>query len=108
MEYYVKLTTQAQEQMKEIRDYIHHELLAPDAAKNTLLLLGSEMASLSRMPKRVKLVEEEPWRSDGVRVKTVKNFLIYFWINEPEKVVQVFAVIYVRRDQINILSQLEM
>ena len=108
MEYHVKITTQAQEHLKEIRDYISHELLAPEAAKNMLMLLGSEMASLSHMPKRVKLVDEEPWRSEGVRVKAVKNYLIYFWINEPEMIVQVFAIIYARRDQINILSQLDL
>ena len=104
----MKITAQAQEQLKEIRSYICNELLAPEAAKRILMLLGTEMASLSRMPRRVRLVDEEPWRSEGVRVKAVKNYLIYFWINEPEKIVQVFAVIYARRDQVNILSQLDM
>jgi len=108
MEYHVKITTQAKEQLQEIRDYIAHELLAPEAAKNMLMLLGAEMASLATMPKRVKLVDEEPWRSEGVRVKAVKNYLVYFWINEPEMTVQVFAVIYAKRDQIKILSQLDM
>ena len=69
------------EQLKEIRNYIDKELLAPDAAKNMLMLLAKEMASLSHLPKRVKLIDEEPWRSEGVRVKSVKkNYLIYFWI----------------------------
>lgn len=108
MEYHVKITTQAKEQLREIRDYIVHELLAPEAAKNMLMLLGAEMASLANMPKRIKLVDEEPWRSEGVRVKAVKNYLVYFWINEPEMIVQVFAVIYAKRDQIKILSQLDM
>lgn len=108
MKYHVKITTQAKEQLREIRDYIAHELLAPEAAQNMLMLLGAEMASLANMPKRVKLVDEEPWRSEGVRVKAVKNYLVYFWINEPEMIVQVFAVIYAKRDQIKILSQLDM
>ena len=56
------------------------------------------MASLSQMPKRVPLIEEEPWRSEGVRVRAVRNFLIYFWVNEAEKTVQIIAVIYARRD----------
>ena len=63
MEYQVRITAQAQEQLREIRDYITNELLAPDAAQNMLRLLASEMASLSRMPGRVRLVDEEPWRS---------------------------------------------
>lgn len=108
MEYHVKITAQAKEHLCKIRDYIAQELLAPDAARNTLMLLASEMAALSTMPKRVRLVEEEPWRSEGVRVKPVKNYLVYFWINESEMTVQVFAVIYARRNQISVLSQLEL
>ena len=106
--FYVRITAQAQEHLAAIRDYIANELLAPDAAKNMLLLLGKEMSSLARMPLRVKLVDEEPWRSEGVRMKAVKNYLIYFWVNEAEQTVQVFAVIYARRDQINALAGLEL
>ncbi len=108
MAYHVRITAQAQAHLAAIRDYIANELLAPDAAKNLLKLLAKEMASLSRMPLRMKLVEEEPWRSEGVRMKAVKNYLIYFWVNEPEQTVQVFAVIYARRDQINTLAGMEL
>ena len=66
------------------------------------------MASLAHMPGRVRLVDEEPWRSEGVRMKAVKNFLMYFWIDEEKKLVQVFAVIYARRDQVSALSSMEM
>lgn len=37
-----------------------------------------------------------------------RNFLIYFWVNEAEKTVQIIAVIYARRDQISVLSQLDL
>ena len=99
MEYEVRITLQAQAHLREIRDYIAQKLLAPEAAKSTVQRLGTVMASLSQMPKRVPLVEEEPWRSEGVRVKAIRNFLIYFWVNEAEKTVQIIAVIYARRDQ---------
>ena len=106
MEYEVRITLQAQAHLREIRDYIAQKLLAPEAAKNTVQRLGTVMASLSQMPNRVPLIEEEPWRSEGVRVRAVKNFLIYFWVNEAEKTVQIIAVIYARRDQTSVLSQL--
>ena len=108
MEYEVRITLQAQAHLREIRDYIAQKLLAPEAAKSTVQRLGTVMASLSQMPKRVSLVEEEPWRSEGVRVRAVKNFLIYFWVNEAEKTVQIIAVIYARRDQTSVLSQLDL
>ena len=108
MEYEVRITLQAQTHLREIRDYIAQKLLAPEAAKSTVQRLGTVMASLSQMPKRVPLVEEEHWRSEGVRVKAIRNFLIYFWVNEAEKTVQVIAVIYARRDQTSVLSQLDL
>ena len=108
MEYEVRITLQAQAHLREIRDYIAQKLLAPEAAKNTVQRLGTVMASLSQMPNRVPLIEEEPWRSEGVRVRAVKNFLIYFWVNEAEKTVQIIAVIYARRDQTSVLSQLDL
>lgn len=54
------------------------------------------------------MVNEEPWRGAGVRVKAVKNYLIYFWIDEPEMIVQVFAIIYAKRDQVKTLLQPDM
>ena len=65
MEYEVRITLQAQAHLREIRDYIAQKLLAPEAAKSTVQRLGIVMASLSQMPKRVPLVEEEPWRSEA-------------------------------------------
>ena len=108
MEYEVRITLQAQAHLREIRDYIAQKLLAPEAAKNTVQRLGTVMASLSQMPNRVPLIEEEPWRSEGVRVRAVRNFLIYFWVSEAEKTVQIIAVIYARRDQTSVLSQLDL
>ena len=108
MEYEVRITLQAQAHLCEIRDYIAQKLLAPEAAKNTVQRLGTVMASLSQMPNRIPLIEEEPWRSEGVRVRAVRNFLIYFWVNEAEKTVQIIAVIYARRDQTSVLSQLDL
>lgn len=108
MEYEVRITLQAQAHLREIRDYIAQKLLAPEAAKNTVQRLGTVMASLSQMSNRVPLIEEEPWRSEGVRVRAVRNFLIYFWVNEAEKTVQIIAVIYARRDQTSVLSQLDL
>lgn len=51
------------------------------------------------MPYRVKLIEEVPWREMGFRKIRVKNYYIYFWVNDDTKEVNIIAVIYVRRDQ---------
>lgn len=105
--YIVKITSQAQEQIQEITYYIAHELKAPDAALNLLNTLEHSIASLSQFPQRIPLINMEPWRTNGIRRLPVKNFLVYFWIDENNMKVQITAVIYGKRDQIRQLSQMD-
>lgn len=106
--YTVKLTRQAEEQLREIVDYIRFTLQAPNTASKMLDALAEEIYSLDQFPYRAPLTEEEPWHSQGVRRISVKNFLIYFWVDEAQKNVQVTGIIYGRRDQRHQLSSLDM
>lgn len=98
--YEVKITRQAQEQMAEIVDYISNELFGPEAASNLLDKMENSIMSLAEFPERFQLVEEEPWKTEEIHRLVVENFLVYYWINKPEKKVQITAVIYAKRDQI--------
>ena len=69
--------------------------------------LEKELLSLSRLPNQVALTEEEPWHSAGIRKLSVKNYLVYFWVNEDQKQVQITAVVYGRRDQRNVLQNMK-
>ena len=104
-EYSIRITRQARDHLREIRRYIEHELLAPIAAKNTIAAIKAEIESLGHVPSRIHLTPDQPWHDQGVRRVCVKNYYIYFWIDEENKKVQIIAVIYVRRDQ---ARQLEM
>lgn len=106
--YEVRITEQAQNQMKEIVDYISYELFAPEAADRLLDKMEKCIINLSEYPERHQLLEEEPWRTEGVRKIVVNNFLVYYWINSSEKRVQVIAVIYSKRDQLEQLSNINM
>ena len=94
--------------MREIAHYISYDLMAPEAADNLLDDLKASILKLSVLPKKYPLIEEEPWRSEGVRKSVVKNFLVYYWIDEEYNKVQVTAVIYSKRDQIKQLKNMEM
>ncbi len=105
-EYKIKVTRQAKEHLVLIREYISTELKEPIIAKRILELLKSEMMSLQTMPYRVKCIDEQPWGELGFRKIRVKNYYVYFWVDENRKEVQIFAVIYMRRDQVKQLEQL--
>ena len=106
--YMVKITTQAQEQLKEMISYINYTLQARGTAMKMLDTLQEEIASLDQFPNRVPLTEEEPWRSQGIHKFPVKNYLIYFWVDEETKKVQIIGAVYGRKDQRHQLSNLDM
>ena len=106
MNYTIRITRQAREHLREIRRYIENELKAPQAALNTIDAIKAEILSLQEMPARIHLTPEEPWREQGVRREVVRNFYIYFWIDEDNRKVQVIAVVYIKRDQVKQLIQM--
>ena len=103
MRYEVKLTAQAIEQIEETIQYISKILLAPEIARKWADVLQCKIGELDSMPSRYPLIEEEPWRTKGIRKMLVKNFLVYYLVDEENKTVWVTAVIYGRRDQISAL-----
>lgn len=106
--YEIKITRQAQEQMTEIVDYISLELFAPGTAGNLLDKMENSIMALAEFPERNQLIEEEPWRTEGIRKIIVNNFLVYYWINNAERKVHVTAVIYAKRNQVEQLSKMKM
>ena len=106
--YVVKITSQAEAQMQEIIHYITYGLKAPDAALHLLNVLEDSFTSLAHFPQRVALIDEEPWRTNGIHRLPVKNFLVYFLIDEDNTKVQIIAVIYEKRNQLRQLSQMDM
>ena len=106
--YIVKLTQQAEENLREIADYIRFTLQAPSTSAKMLDTLAEEIFSLDQFPYRAPLTEEEPWHSQGVHALTVRNFLVYFWVDEAAKKVQVMGIVYGRSDQRHQLSGLDL
>ena len=106
VEYNIKITPQAVDHLQEIRNYIECELNAPAAAKKLLHLFKHKMNQLALMPQSYRTIEEEPWRSQGVRKSSANNYYIYYWIDDVNKEVHILAVIYNKRDQYQHLLEL--
>lgn len=106
MDYKVKLTDHAVAQLQEVVIYISKVLQASTVAKHWAARVKKELASLSTMPARYPLTEEEPWHTEGIHKMSVENFLVYYWINEEKKIVWITAIVYARRDQLRVLREM--
>ena len=82
-------TLQAQQDLKNIYEYIAYSLLVPDTARNMSRQIMQSVRSLETMPERNPLYKEEPWHSQGVRFIPVKNYLLFYTVNNETHTVSI-------------------
>ena len=97
--YHLVISPEAQEDIRGIVFYIARELSAPQAALRLADDFQKAIGTLSEMPERIKLLDESPWRDAGIRKLSVRNYYVYFWIDDATVSVKVLSVIYARREQ---------
>ena len=78
MDYTVKVEPSALLQLEEIVKYISDVLLVPETAKKWLDVMEEAISGLDVFPCRFALIEDEPWKSNGVRKMAIKGFMVYY------------------------------
>ena len=102
--YEIIMTPDSINDLLDLRNYIADVLLARDTALKLIQHIRDEISKLSELPGRIKPMDDEPWKSRGVRRLLCKNFYVYYRIDENAKRVYILNVIYAKRDQLNALS----
>ena len=104
MIYEVEVSEQADSDLREIFEYIAFELQSPENASGQLDRLEEQMLSLYTMPERYRKYEKEPWKSRGLRVLQVDNYVVLYISDSDKKVVTILRVMYAGRDIDNQLN----
>ena len=94
----VQVSKQADRDLRDIFEYIAFELLAPENAAGQLDRLEDAISKLDNMPEKYRRYEREPWKSRGLRVFPVDNYMVFYIPNMDSKVVTVIRVMYGGRD----------
>ncbi len=94
----VQISEQADRDLRGIYEYIAFELLAPENAAGQLDQLESAISKLDHMPDKFRRYDREPWKSRGLRVFPVDNYLVFYIPNEDTRIVTVIRVMYGGRD----------
>ena len=103
--YEVVITPDAEADLRQIRDYIAYGIDARKIALAQVRAIRQAMEGLRTFPARNRLMDEEPWKSRGIRRLLVRNYFIYYRIDEGAGRVYVLNVIFARRDQVRAITQ---
>jgi len=88
----------ALQDMKEIAQYIGCELSNPSAAEKLAHEMIEAAEGLTAFPYAKPVHHTSKPLKHEFRRLTVKNYAMFYWINELEKKITVARVLYVRRD----------
>ena len=98
MIYSVKISEKAESDLKEIFEYVAFELLSVQTAFDLLERLEKSILNLNQMPNRHIAYEKEPWKSRGLRIMPVGNYIVLYIVDEESAVVNIVRVMYGGRE----------
>lgn len=97
--YHVALTHIAENDIIEVARYITNELYDRAAADRLVDEFYDAMRSLGEMPERHEKIKDEDYIiPEGIRRFGVKNYDIYYSLDELESVVYIRRVLYSKRE----------
>ncbi len=102
-EYKVIIELIAQRDLQDILHYIMDTLKEPEIAKQTYIKIKRQILTLSPMPMRYSIVQDQPYSVMGVRKLPIENYMAFYIINEQKCEVHVLRILYNRREWQNIL-----
>jgi toxin ParE1/3/4 len=88
------LTEQADNDLRNIYEYIAFTLLELKIAAGQLERIEKGILSLDEMPERFRVFEKESWHSRGLRQMPVDNFIVFYIPKTEDKTVNVIRVMY--------------
>ena len=98
MKWKIQYSAQALEDIKAIFEYIAFELLVPDTARGQVKRIMDSVGKLDETPMMYRAYEDEPWKSKGLRVFPVDNYMVLYLPKENLQTVNVVRIIYGGRD----------
>ena len=94
----VKLSEQADNDLRNIYEYIAFELQSPENADGQLNRLEKVILSLEEMPERFKRYDKEPWHSQGLCIFPIDHYLVVYIPDLKLQQVTIIRVLYDRRN----------
>lgn len=98
MKYKIEISEQADKDLRNIYEYIAFELQAPENASCQIDRLEKHILSLDSMPEKYRIYDKEPWKSRGLHILPVDNYVVLYIPDTDTKVVTILRIMYSGRD----------
>lgn len=98
MKYKIEISEQADKDLRNIYEYIAFELQAPENASGPIDRLEKHILSLDSMPEKYRIYDKEPWKSRGLHILPVDNYVVLYIPDTDTKVVTILRIMYSGRD----------
>ena len=98
MIWHVNYAEAARQDLRGVLDYISNVLVEPVTAAGQVTRIMDAADSLVNMPMRHRLFDNEPWRSRGLRIMPVDNYVVLYLPDKKKKVVTITRIMYGKRD----------
>ena len=92
--YEVLLSIKAKDDLKRIVDYIKNDLNEPSIAQKYAKIIKEEIMSLNYFPYRNAVIDDDLLEKMKIRKTIVKNYIIFYKINEENNVVHIERILY--------------
>lgn len=107
MSYGILYSEQSRTDLIEIYEYIAFQLMEPRIAAEMYESITSSIRSLKDFPLRNALIDYEPWHSKGLRKMPVKNYLVFYTVDDTRNMIHIIRIMYGARNIERQLSENE-
>ena len=94
MKYSVVISDQADLDVRCIYEYIAFEKQAPETASGLIDRIEEQILKLDEMPYRFREYEKEPWKSRGLRIMPIENYVVCYIPRDDDATVTVIRIFY--------------
>ena len=103
MKYKIIRTDKADEQLREIIFYIADDSGSVDIALNYLDKIEAAIRCLEEFPMSGSIPRYSILRKQSYRVLIIERHLVFYKVNEDEKIVTIYAIVDSRREYKNLI-----
>ena len=101
--YKIQFSKDSRKDLKDIYIYIKYNLQEPITAKKLIDKIRKEIYKLENNPTIYAIIRDEIIKKRGIRRIKVNNYIVFYKVEEKNKIVEIVRIMYGRRIWRNIV-----